>query len=573
MKFLKNLRYIDVLNFLGFLPFFFVLPPFVQIFSIMGVYLVYKKRTFVLFVLGAISIFLSYGFYELKNFERYVLFLVSLLIWAIYLQRTKEENFYLKISPLIFLGLMVVFFQNAYMVFYAVLIVFVWLYFLAGEYSKEPFKTAFSIFVFSLPLVVLLFVFFPRVSQKHFLFGFSTKRAVSGFSGVINTDLKEVKLVNFPLAEIKVEKDIGEIYLRGGVFYSLKNGIWIRSKSEDKLVSAEKIINYSLKEYPTLNRVIFGIDLPLWSDYGIRDTNFVFRSLKIIKKPLFVKMKSALKYELKPVSLPKESLFYEKDKNLYAQKILNRIKDKNASYRLKKLIEIFKNQKIVYTIKPGKIDFQNIIDDLFKKKKGFCVHFASAFALASRILDIPSRLVGGYYVTKGKNGFYKIYESNAHVWVEVLINGRWKRVDPTKFAYKVSKEVKENSKINNIEFYVSYFRFLVEEWVLRYNSAKQHRFFKFAKSHITELLIGFALFIVSLVLLIKKVHYSKDLLDPLYKKLGQKPENESVYNFLKKFDDQKLDEINELYNRIVFYKKTPEDVKKLKKLIKEYKGR
>lgn len=571
MRFLKNSRYIDILLFVSFLPLFFALPLFMKVFVVLGIYLAYKKKTLLIAILGFAAIFFSFNIFELKNFDVYVRFLVSLLIWAVLMQRTKEENFYLKISPYLFFGFSIVIFQNIYMLIYAIFEIFVFLYFAVKEHSKEPLKTSLKIFIFSLPVVVILFLFFPRVSQKHFLFGFTSNTAISGFSNVINTNTKSIKLLNLPVLELKLPKSYGKLYLRGAVFYKQINGIWVKGFSKDKLISFTKPVTYTLKEYPTLNRVIFGVDLPIQSNYGYRDGNFIFYSKKTIKRPLFVKMTSVLNYELKPLFLPKGALEYDKNYNKNAQKLLKPLlKEKNINERLKKLIEIFKAQKVIYTRNPGKIDGKNIVDELFSKKKGFCIHFASAFAIAAKIVKIPSRVVSGYMVSNNKNGYYKVYEKNAHAWVEVLINDRWKRIDPTDFAYKVTKEVRNEYKIDRFDFYMSYVRFLVEEWVLRYNTLKQKKFFKFLKAHFFEFLALFSFFVVLIFIFAKRIDTKKELLQELYKKLGAKPQNQSVYKFLKQFNDPKLDEINELYNKITFYKSTKSDIKKLKRLIKEY---
>lgn len=74
---------------------------------------------------------------------------------------------------------------------------------------------------------------------------------------------------------------------------------------------------------------------------------------------------------------------------------------------------------------------------LFEKKQGHCEFFASSFALLLRAAGVPCRLVGGYlggeYNELG--GYYLVNDNNAHVWVEVYIEGSgWVRVDPSSFA-------------------------------------------------------------------------------------------------------------------------------------------
>ncbi len=50
-----------------------------------------------------------------------------------------------------------------------------------------------------------------------------------------------------------------------------------------------------------------------------------------------------------------------------------------------------------------------------------------------RSLHIPSRVVNGYFGGEKNEygGYIIVRQSNAHSWVEALINNRWKRFDPT----------------------------------------------------------------------------------------------------------------------------------------------
>ncbi len=577
MRYSKNWLYIDILVFVTFLPFFFVLPVLMKVFVIVGAYFVYKKKTSVLWLLGAFSIVFSfYNFWEFKDFRLYVKFLASMLVWGYYLQRTKEVNFYVKLTPFLFFGLGIVFFQNVYMLFYLLFEIFIFLVLVFYRYMnlKDSLIKSFQVFLFSLPLVILLFLFFPRVHQRHFIFGFSGENYSSSFSGIVKASNESVTLSKTPVVEFKLSKIYPKIYLRGDVLNIYKNGEWVRGISiKDKLVSISDLEVYYLKEYPNLQNYIFAVDLPIESEYGKLDENFVLKSKKPINKLLFIQITSALNYKLSPVKFPFIDLVYDKTKNLNAQKEAKRfLKIKDEKKRLSEIIKFFKSQKIVYSLKPKNLDPLNIVDSLFEKKRGYCTHFASAFTLFCRMAGLPARVVVGYMSNSSIKGYYKIYSKDAHAWSEVLINGIWVRVDPTEFAYK-NESIKEFAKVkpNYLDVYLSYIRFLIEEWILKYDAFKQEKFLKFFKAHFVTIIISFLIFVVLIVLIAKNLR-RKELLDPLYKKLKKRPQKQSVYEFLSSFNDKRLDEINELYQKIVFYKSTKEDIKKLKRLIKNYKG-
>jgi transglutaminase-like putative cysteine protease len=71
-------------------------------------------------------------------------------------------------------------------------------------------------------------------------------------------------------------------------------------------------------------------------------------------------------------------------------------------------------------------------------KKGYCVHFASAFALMARTLHIPSRIVVGYLPGEATSEtidgetVYAVKSSQLHAWPEVYFTGvGWIPFEPT----------------------------------------------------------------------------------------------------------------------------------------------
>jgi hypothetical protein len=74
------------------------------------------------------------------------------------------------------------------------------------------------------------------------------------------------------------------------------------------------------------------------------------------------------------------------------------------------------------------------VDDfLFKSKRGYCEHYASAMVLMLRTIGIPARIVTGFYGGEFNEygGYIIVRQSNAHSWVEAAIDGRWRLFDPT----------------------------------------------------------------------------------------------------------------------------------------------
>jgi protein-glutamine gamma-glutamyltransferase len=71
---------------------------------------------------------------------------------------------------------------------------------------------------------------------------------------------------------------------------------------------------------------------------------------------------------------------------------------------------------------------------LFDLKAGHCELFASSMVVLLRTLDIPARLVTGYYVNRYNpvTGYYEVRRSDGHAWVEAYLEPHgWVTFEPT----------------------------------------------------------------------------------------------------------------------------------------------
>ncbi|HVA90988.1 MAG TPA: transglutaminase domain-containing protein [Chloroflexota bacterium] len=69
---------------------------------------------------------------------------------------------------------------------------------------------------------------------------------------------------------------------------------------------------------------------------------------------------------------------------------------------------------------------------LFTSHRGYCVHFASAMALLSRLAGLPARVVGGYITGVSTPSGWVVRGQDAHTWPEVFFQGvGWVPFEPT----------------------------------------------------------------------------------------------------------------------------------------------
>ena len=87
-----------------------------------------------------------------------------------------------------------------------------------------------------------------------------------------------------------------------------------------------------------------------------------------------------------------------------------------------------------YTLDPGVYGQHSADEFWFDRKEGFCEHIASSFVILMRGLGLPARVVTGYQGGEYNpvDGFLVVRQSDAHAWAEVWLAGSgWLRVDPT----------------------------------------------------------------------------------------------------------------------------------------------
>jgi len=98
------------------------------------------------------------------------------------------------------------------------------------------------------------------------------------------------------------------------------------------------------------------------------------------------------------------------------------------------VLHYFRDQPFRYTLDPPELGINQIDDFLFSTRAGFCEHYASAFVVIMRDMNIPARVITGYQGGESNrlDHWMTIRQSDAHAWAEIWVEQRgWIRVDPT----------------------------------------------------------------------------------------------------------------------------------------------
>jgi transglutaminase-like putative cysteine protease len=98
------------------------------------------------------------------------------------------------------------------------------------------------------------------------------------------------------------------------------------------------------------------------------------------------------------------------------------------------LLQHIRTAGFSYMLAPGEYGRDAIDEFWLDRRDGFCEHFAAAFVVVMRALDVPARVVTGYQGVDALpvDGYYLVRQSAAHAWAEYWQPGvGWVRADPT----------------------------------------------------------------------------------------------------------------------------------------------
>jgi transglutaminase-like putative cysteine protease len=372
--------------------------------------------------------------------------------------------------------------------------------------------------------------------------------------------------------------------------YEKQGDVWVESKEASfpkSLAKKDNVIEYNVVLQPHYKHYVYALDYPI---EPIKKSSLTSGYTIISEKSLVDETRYTLRSALDYASFDAtkfDALAYEKGQNTQTQALLQPLQNLSEQDKLDALNSLFIKSALIYTLAPPTYDMQNFVDSfLLEQKSGYCVHFASAYATAARMLGIRSRVVTGY-LGKDENkieNYLIIRQKDAHAWVELFLQNRgWVRVDPTAFAQTnlTPQTNQARQRQNEITLQMNYIKYKIQTWILHYNYLTQRGFFKNLLNDNAYLLrfLGFLGGLVlagAIVFLVLKNARCPDKVDCLMQKLLKKLAKKGVvwdktYSLHKFLLANKLTQIDTLYMRLKFSKNADKkDFSALKKLISEF---
>ena len=309
------------------------------------------------------------------------------------------------------------------------------------------------------PIMVVLFVLFPRVAPLWGMPG-DAMGGRSGLSGSMQVgNIASLALDSSVAMRIRFEDPVPPqraLYFRGPVLTTfdgrewkpLRSGFPVRMQLGSSLQVSGTPVRYELtlegNNNPWLPLLDATVDAPTLPGYTVRmRPDLQWSADRPIGELVRFKAQSYTSFQHGP---QKEELGLQDSIDLPAgynprtlQLALDLRRDPryagaDAAGLVEAVMEKLRTGGYRYTLEPGVYGSNTADEFWFDRKEGFCEHIASSFVLLMRALDVPARVVTGYQggELNAVDGFWTVRQSDAHAWAEVWMAGQgWVRVDPT----------------------------------------------------------------------------------------------------------------------------------------------
>ena len=299
----------------------------------------------------------------------------------------------------------------------------------------------------ALPIMIVLFILFPRLSGPLWNLGLDNRNAITGFSDTISpgsvSHLSQSKAVAFRVDFNDPIPPPEKRYWRGLVLwdtdgYSWTTGNAIYSQSETYKAHG-KPVHYEVTLEPNQQKWLFSLDLPGGS---IPNTlvlpDFQIKTKEPINRRFQYQQLSYIDYSSSDLSDAKHQQGLNLPDNITPRmrQLVDEWLASSASNHevVNAALRHFNQEEFIYTLSPPLLGNNPADAFLFETRRGFCEHFATSFTLLMRIAGIPARVVAGYQggEINPHGGYLIVRQSDAHAWSEVWLENRgWVRIDPT----------------------------------------------------------------------------------------------------------------------------------------------
>jgi len=317
--------------------------------------------------------------------------------------------------------------------------------------EREHLRTAASLLAQGLPFMLVLFVLFPRIQGPLWGLPADAFSARTGLSDTMRpgsiSALGQSDEIALRAAFTGPPPPPAQRYWRGPVLGRFDGREWHAEPATESAVPAYapqgERIDYLLTIEPHRRRWLIALEHPAAAQPAVRYTSDL-RALTA--EPLRSRARFTLSaYPHTPVGMDESPVVLAAatalptDSNPRSRQLASRLAAgaRDDAEILERVLAELRALRLAYTLRPPLLGRHAADEFLFDSQRGFCEHFASAFAVLMRAAGVPTRIVTGYQGGEINpiDGHLVVRQSDAHAWAEVWLQGRgWLRVDPTALA-------------------------------------------------------------------------------------------------------------------------------------------
>ncbi len=303
----------------------------------------------------------------------------------------------------------------------------------------------------ALPLAAAFWLFFPRFGGPLWQMPDTGSNATSGLSDSMSPgDIDNLAMSDEIAFRVRFKEGSDtppprERYWRGPVLHDFDGHAWRRTEAAAVNAPGLRFLGpayrYTVSLEPSQHNWIFVLDWP--ARWDAERAYLTSDSMLMEPNPLAQPMDVAVtSYSHVQAAQPLGPGMRRRDtrlpagRNPRAQRLAEELRSAHpddVGY-VDAVLKMFHTEAFFYTLTPPRLGADPVDGFLFDTRRGFCGHYASAFAALMRAAGIPARVVTGYQGGTYNRfaGYWILRQSDAHAWDEVWIEGPgWVRVDPT----------------------------------------------------------------------------------------------------------------------------------------------
>ena len=316
----------------------------------------------------------------------------------------------------------------------------------------ETLRTSGRLIAYSLPLMIAMWIFFPRIATPFWAVPIDTSTASSGLSNEMSPgDVSSLSLSDAVAFRVKFDGEVPpnhKLYWRGLVLQRFNGRTWTGREASvgprpwNEVEYDGESVAYQVTMEPTRQQWVISLDVPY---RGIRSQNIYMSPyhglirMQPIDQRLSYQLVSYTDFRLNTQSPGPWGSWYSQlpeGSNPQTVALARDMREQAGSSEryINRVLRMFNTEDFYYTLEPPPLGSNSVDRFLFDTRRGFCEHYASAFAVMMRAAGIPSRIVLGYQggEINTMSGDLTVRQADAHAWTEVWLPGRgWYRVDPT----------------------------------------------------------------------------------------------------------------------------------------------